>query len=463
MGEMPGNDFFVTLGAWAPGSVSPSVQIGLFLHELGHNLGLDHGGGAGIASVPQRSVNYKPNYHSVMNYTWTVPQTPYAGSWFPGYSSLLYNVLNEMLLDENVGIGGYPNGFVVPAGPPPSRLVAEAGPVDWNRNGVATEWNAAADINWLSATQGVNYPFDWHDPHLDWNNMWWRLSGNTNFAAGVHGAVIPSGMEYDEGVFLALERIAGGGWLERFETYAPGRVLDAIGGWETWCDGGRDATVDPIIFRSPPSSLMISFDGTSQYGSDVVKRFHYDRGRCVLSVWTYVPGFATGSGYIIGLNQYCQPEHNWSMQVQFDATAGVVREFSGPILPLVRDQWVEFRAEIDLDRDRLTEYYGGQLLATDLVWSQNVSGQFGDPGITSIAALDLFSENIPEMFFDDLSMEVIECPPDVNGDGVVNSQDFFDFLGAFFTSDPAADYNGDGAVNSQDFFDFLTGFFGGCE
>jgi hypothetical protein len=52
------------------------------------------------------------------------------------------------------------------------------------------------------------------------------------------------------------------------------------------------------------------------------------------------------------------------------------------------------------------------------------------------------------------------CLADFNTDGAVNSQDFFDFLGAFFKG--AADFNRDGGVNSQDFFDFLAMFFAGC-
>jgi hypothetical protein len=54
------------------------------------------------------------------------------------------------------------------------------------------------------------------------------------------------------------------------------------------------------------------------------------------------------------------------------------------------------------------------------------------------------------------------CTADFNGDNAVNSQDYFDFLTAFFASTPAADFNGDSVINSQDYFDFITAFFNGC-
>ncbi len=54
------------------------------------------------------------------------------------------------------------------------------------------------------------------------------------------------------------------------------------------------------------------------------------------------------------------------------------------------------------------------------------------------------------------------CTADFNGDGALNSQDFFDFLAAFFAGSANSDFNDDGTINSQDFFDFLAAFFAGC-
>ncbi|MGE3110039.1 MAG: GC-type dockerin domain-anchored protein [Phycisphaerales bacterium] len=54
------------------------------------------------------------------------------------------------------------------------------------------------------------------------------------------------------------------------------------------------------------------------------------------------------------------------------------------------------------------------------------------------------------------------CPGDFNSDGFVNSQDFLDFLTAFFSLDCRSDVNMDGFINSQDFFEFLSRFFVPC-
>ncbi len=54
------------------------------------------------------------------------------------------------------------------------------------------------------------------------------------------------------------------------------------------------------------------------------------------------------------------------------------------------------------------------------------------------------------------------CRPDLNGDGVVDADDFFLFLQLFASGDPRADFNNDGVIDADDFFLFLNAFALGC-
>jgi len=58
--EKFGDNFIVSLGGWTNNVGSVNEQAGTLMHELGHNLGLDHGG--------SDSINFTPDYLSVMNY-----------------------------------------------------------------------------------------------------------------------------------------------------------------------------------------------------------------------------------------------------------------------------------------------------------------------------------------------------------------------------------------------------------
>src|SRR5205814_2843698 len=53
-------DFIISLGSWKNQVGTFRDQAGSLMHELGHSLGLGHGGDEGL--------NYKPNYLSDMNY-----------------------------------------------------------------------------------------------------------------------------------------------------------------------------------------------------------------------------------------------------------------------------------------------------------------------------------------------------------------------------------------------------------
>jgi hypothetical protein len=57
-----GTDLLLTLGNFTDGTGTPREQAGTLMHELGHNLGLRHGG--------CDDTNLKPGYLSIMNYAY---------------------------------------------------------------------------------------------------------------------------------------------------------------------------------------------------------------------------------------------------------------------------------------------------------------------------------------------------------------------------------------------------------
>jgi hypothetical protein len=183
-----GNDFMIT----QPPGLADESLAGTFMHELGHTLGLRHGG--------DEDLNYKPNYYSIMNYSWQfpnlltkagkmAPEETYADSWRLDYSRSVLPPLDEAALVERDGIGGDP-AILVPAGPAlplnyPFRLVPQGGGVDWDRRGTIGGISVA-DINNSGAIENlVGYE--------DWSNLVFNFQESSSFRDGEH-----AGDEEDE-------------------------------------------------------------------------------------------------------------------------------------------------------------------------------------------------------------------------------------------------------------------------
>jgi streptogramin lyase len=152
-----GSDFVVTTGFWhARGLTVPDrFEASYMMHELGHNLGLRHGGSPDVGV--SANLNFKPNYLSVMNYDFTggipfaaVPGSTAIAGYRVDYSDVQLPDLNESSLNEAAGVQDaahptditYANTDGFCATPVPAY-----GPVDWNGDGNTTDTSVTSDLN----------------------------------------------------------------------------------------------------------------------------------------------------------------------------------------------------------------------------------------------------------------------------------------------------------------------------
>jgi len=193
---IPGDLFVVALGQYGEVIPMPSLrrfQAGTFLHELGHNLGLTHGG-----SAPRRHVNFKPNYLSVMNYH-------HQGGFYrltPANMVRRFNYwdysrsgseerFDERAIDESAGIRLAP-GAELAVTPAMQRLLGltfcEDGalraflwnsPMDFNCNGFIDAGTVTADTNLDGKTNNLG------KVKADWERL--RFDGVMAAAAPVGG------------------------------------------------------------------------------------------------------------------------------------------------------------------------------------------------------------------------------------------------------------------------------------
>lgn len=179
--DIPNDTFIVTMGpacGWTP---DDDMNVGTFVHELGHDLGLLHGGAD--------SDNYKPNYLSVMNYAFQfhgVPRYP-SGSYF-GYSNVNPPALNETDLRESAGLGttavsGWRTTWFCPNGSQRTTSGAASGAIDWNCDGDTLDrgrWNINGDKTTSGGTRLTS---------LRAQDNW----ANITFGGGTVGAGSPRG------------------------------------------------------------------------------------------------------------------------------------------------------------------------------------------------------------------------------------------------------------------------------
>ncbi len=133
------------------------ADLTFFVHELGHNLGLRHGGDEDRPA--------KPNYFSVMNYGWARWALADASRYVP-YSGVAQPGVNEQLLDERNGLRP-PAFWHCPNDDHtfPSKRDYTRGPVlpvqDLNCNRVWGERSVQADLDTSGALDAYTGFNDW--------------------------------------------------------------------------------------------------------------------------------------------------------------------------------------------------------------------------------------------------------------------------------------------------------------
>jgi hypothetical protein len=192
-----------------------------------------------------------------------------------------------------------------------------------------------------------------------------------------------------------LPVVAHAEWVDGFESYAVGSSLHGQGGWIGWLnDPAATAYVSNLYAHGGSKSVAITG------ASDLVHQYTgYNTGTWTYTTWQYIPSNFTGQTYFILLNTYAAV-NNWSTEVNF--TNGLVGATSvpGSSLPLIYNQWVEIRVEINLDNDEQLFFYGGDLLYV----SSWTAGASGGGGVLNIGAVDLYANGASPVYYDDMSL-----------------------------------------------------------
>lgn len=175
--DIPNSDFIVTLGAWNNGNGGTNFQkLGTFVHELGHNLGLRHGG--------NDHVGYKPNHVSIMNYSFQMSGIMVNGQRRYDYQWLPLPSLDERALLEPFGLGGDPrlSGVETKIRPEsgPFRSVDATSSIDWDGDGTINANPVTTELNGDTMRATL-----WGTPD-EWNNLVFNGGpiGSTNSITG---------------------------------------------------------------------------------------------------------------------------------------------------------------------------------------------------------------------------------------------------------------------------------------
>lgn len=178
-GEIWGNDF------WWNYSTALTQATG-FMHELGHTIGLRHGGGDNI--------NCKPNYFSIMSYAYQLTGITPGGT--VDFSREQLGALLENNLDETQPLGD-PNGYqaIFSSGGSvigPNANTAGNVAINWDQDGTLDETGVSVDLNVFDQCNGnpaAASPGQTMAGWDDWDNVRYNFLSSPHFVDGIHSTI----------------------------------------------------------------------------------------------------------------------------------------------------------------------------------------------------------------------------------------------------------------------------------
>jgi len=173
---VPGHDFVVTLGSVGGGTATQLA--GTIMHELGHNIGLLHGG--------NENANYKPNYLSIMNYEYQFHGFGIGGlNNVLDYSRVQVAAFNEQNVNEVSAFA--------PAGASTEADLAKISGLRFNDAQVTGNASTNLDFNNSGSIQAATYTRDFNRSGVannvfsasqnDWLALVYDGGGQIGFAA----------------------------------------------------------------------------------------------------------------------------------------------------------------------------------------------------------------------------------------------------------------------------------------
>lgn len=252
-------------------------------------------------------------------------------------------------------------------------------------------------------------------------------------------------------------------------------------------DGVRGSVIrNNVLYNNHASGISLyRIDGLLGAGNNVVVNNTIINGSSDNPATRWCINITDGSTGNVVFNNILLNYHSFrgSIIISSDSLPGFVSDYNivmnrldpdgdGPTSPLSLAQW---QAQTGQDAHSIVAAAGswGSLFEDLGTWDLRLAK---GSAAENAGAASIGGENAPSVdaagvsrpqggafdigAYERSSAEV--CEADFNADGDVSSQDFFDFVAAFFKGLPTSDFNGDGSTNSQDFFDFLAAFFVGC-